>query len=75
MLGLGYQIDKERLRSLNLLDRVWQEIDIHRQLSHPGIVQLLDCFEDVRRIYMVLELCSGGELAQILQQKQLVFDI
>merc|ERR1719174_1792074 len=43
-------------------DRFKQEINIMKILDHPNIVQLFECFEDHRNIYLILELCTGGEL-------------
>eukprot|EP01068_Selenidium_serpulae_P013690 Selendium_serpulae@DN5992_c0_g1_i2.p1 len=33
-----------------------------KSLDHPNIVKLFETFEDERYIYLVLELCKGGEL-------------
>jgi calcium-dependent protein kinase len=33
-----------------------------RKLYHPNVIQLMETFEDESNIYVVLELCSGGEL-------------
>ena len=38
-------------------------------LQHPHIVQLLEFFEDSDRVYLVMELCSRGELLSLVQQK------
>jgi len=45
--------DQEQLR---------EEVEIMRLLDHPNIVRLVESFEDLRRLYLVLELCTGGEL-------------
>merc|ERR1712032_368473 len=39
-----------------------QEIAIMKMMDHPNIVKLFETFEDHRNIYLVMELCSGGEL-------------
>merc|ERR1719334_1449185 len=31
-------------------------------MDHPNIIKLFETFEDHRNIYLVMELCSGGEL-------------
>ena len=38
------------------------EIAIMRMLDHPNIIKLYETFEDARNIYLVMELCTGGEL-------------
>lgn len=47
--------DKERTR-------LSYEIDILKNLDHPNIVKLFEVFEDKHYIYLVTELCTGGEL-------------
>lgn len=42
--------------------RLQNEIDLMLSLDHPNIVKLFQTFEDQRLIYLVLELCAGGEL-------------
>ncbi len=39
-----------------------QEINILRRLDHPNIVKLFEVFDETAYIYLVLELCTGGEL-------------
>lgn len=38
------------------------EIEILSILDHPNIIKLFETFEDARSIYLVMELCLGGEL-------------
>lgn len=33
-----------------------------KQLDHPNIIKLYETFQDHRNIYLVMELCDGGEL-------------
>jgi calcium-dependent protein kinase len=42
--------------------RLKYEIDILKNLDHPNIVKLFEVFEDRNFMYLVTELCSGGEL-------------
>lgn len=44
------------------LERFKQEIAIMKMMDHPNIIKLFETFEDHRNIYLVMELCSGGEL-------------
>merc|ERR1719330_1389695 len=39
-----------------------EEMAIMKILDHPNIVRLYETFEDQRNVYLVLELCTGGEL-------------
>lgn len=47
--------------------RVANEVRLHWGLKHPAVVELLDFFEDERFVYMVLELCGGGDLYRRLR--------
>lgn len=47
--------------------RIANEVRIHWGLKHPTVVELLDFFEDERFVYMVLELCAGGDLYRRLR--------
>lgn len=38
------------------------EIKIMQSLKHQNIIQIVDTFEDVRNLWIVMELCEGGEL-------------
>lgn len=41
---------------------VKQELGILRELNHVNIIKCHDHFEDTSSIYLIFELCSGGEL-------------
>lgn len=53
-----------------MLDRLNAEITIHHQVKHPNIVELLNCFCDDKYVYLILELCSNGDLEHYLQEKK-----
>ena len=44
------------------IPRFRTEIQIMKGLDHPNIVKLFEIFEDVKNIYLIMELCTGGEL-------------
>mmetsp|Transcript_14059 Transcript_14059/g.38432 ORF Transcript_14059/g.38432 Transcript_14059/m.38432 type:complete len:658 (-) Transcript_14059:58-2031(-) len=38
------------------------EIEIHKATDHPNILRLLETFEDDKFLYLVTEICDGGDL-------------
>eukprot|EP00927_Polykrikos_kofoidii_P047976 TRINITY_DN42235_c0_g1_i1.p1 TRINITY_DN42235_c0_g1~~TRINITY_DN42235_c0_g1_i1.p1 ORF type:complete len:636 (+),score=121.83 TRINITY_DN42235_c0_g1_i1:134-2041(+) len=55
-------ISKEKMK-----DHLWslrREMDILKMLDHPNNVKLYEIFEDDEFIYLVMELCSGSNLAK-----------
>ena len=52
-------IDKSKVSNV---ERFRLEVEIMMKLDHPSILRLYDYFEDQKCVYLVLELCSGGEL-------------
>lgn len=41
-----------------------KELLLHKSLAHPNIVKVIEVFEDSENIYLVQELCVGGELLE-----------
>lgn len=45
-----------------------REVEVMKVMDHPNIIKLFETFENKRNIYLVMELCEGGELfARILE--------
>ena len=44
------------------MDRFRQEITILQNLDHPNVLKLYEYFEDKQNVYLVTEMCKGGEL-------------
>ena len=38
-------------------------------LDHPNIVKYYETYEDQKYLYLVMELCSGGELMEKLSER------
>lgn len=47
---------------INDIARFEQEIKIQQSLDHPNIVKLHEVIVDAKKYYLIMELCSGGEL-------------
>lgn len=59
---------KDAITDAAMMERVKNEIIIHRKLKHRNIVAFLGCFEDSLNVYIVLELC-GGNLFHYLKER------
>lgn len=60
------QLYRSEVKKSNLIT----EISILKALDHPNIIKIYEFFEDERRLYIVMEYCSGGELfGEILKRK------
>lgn len=62
---------KSKVPDTNILKR---EIEIMRHVNHPHIIRLYDVFEDDKNIFLVTELCTGGELYDRVVEKTLSND-
>eukprot|EP01017_Pseudomicrothorax_dubius_P031206 TRINITY_DN395_c0_g1_i1.p1 TRINITY_DN395_c0_g1~~TRINITY_DN395_c0_g1_i1.p1 ORF type:complete len:456 (-),score=148.35 TRINITY_DN395_c0_g1_i1:194-1561(-) len=43
-------------------ERFRTEIEIMKFLDHPSIIKLYETFEDEKNVYLIMEVCNGGEL-------------
>ena len=50
--------------------RVRNEVALHTKLRHPNILNLYHYFEDDERVYLVMELCSRGEIYTLLKNRR-----
>ena len=65
-------IRKDLLPNQSLRDNLDKEVSILRSLDHPNIIRMYEFFEEVKRLYIVLEYCKGGELFnEIVKRKYL----
>lgn len=61
-------ISKEKVGDPKLQDNLDSEISIMRDYQHPNIVRLFEHFNSSRFIYLVLELCNGGDLSKYIKK-------
>mmetsp|Transcript_4132 Transcript_4132/g.7332 ORF Transcript_4132/g.7332 Transcript_4132/m.7332 type:complete len:338 (-) Transcript_4132:97-1110(-) len=43
-------------------DHIRREIHLLRSIDHPGIMKMVDCYEDAEYVHIVTEMYTGGEL-------------
>lgn len=55
-------IHLDRCRDATFKEELLNEIGILQRLDHPNIVKAMETFDFRDRLYLVLELCSGGDL-------------
>lgn len=62
-------INKEKAGSsaIKLLER---EVNILKMVDHDNIIKLNEVFETSKKMYLVMELCEGGELFDVLKERQ-----
>ena len=60
-------MEKSYISKHKMENRVQNEIRIQSVLRNTGIVELYRHFEDADYVYMVLELCEGGNLYKYLK--------
>lgn len=63
-------INKQQMKEQHLTKRTANEVEIHWQLNHASILQLYNYFEDESYVYLVMELCTRGELFQYLRSRK-----
>eukprot|EP00702_Spironucleus_salmonicida_P006191 EST47482.1 Kinase, PLK [Spironucleus salmonicida] len=61
---------KSRLTKKKFFEKFTSEIKIHRQLIHPYIARVNNVFKDTLNYYMLMELCNGGTLSDIVRRRQ-----
>ncbi|TFY79857.1 hypothetical protein EWM64_g4154 [Hericium alpestre] len=55
--------------SPKLFENLQSEIDILKSMSHRHITKLIDIIRAERNIYLIMEYCSGGDLAGYLKKR------
>ena len=48
--------------------KLLEEIELLKELDHPNIGQVIEMYEDKKKIYFVNEMCSGGTLYERVTQ-------
>ena len=80
---LGYQIttgekvavkilEKSKITDIADVERVSREIHILKIVRHPHVVQLYEIIETPKKLYLIMEYASGGELFDYIVKFQKV---
>ena len=65
-------LNKRKIKSLGMLDKIKREIKILKMFSHPHIIKLYEYIDTPSDIFVVLEHASGGELFDMISSKEKV---
>lgn len=63
-------MEKKSIKNEEMARRVRNEVALHKKLRHPNILTLYHYFEDSERVYLVMELCSRGEIYSLLRKRR-----
>ena len=50
-----------------------REVSVMQQVDHPNIVKYFETYDDLKFIYLCMELCPGGELFQKITESKKPF--
>jgi calcium-dependent protein kinase len=60
-------IEKAKIKNIQ---RFHNEVNALKTLDHPHIIKLFEIYKDEDNVYLVQELCSGGELFDFIVDKE-----
>ncbi|KAF4685517.1 hypothetical protein FOZ60_006504 [Perkinsus olseni] len=60
-------ISKKRVEDLELLER---ELQVLISLDHPNVIRMLSWYESDNNLYVIMELCEGGELFDVIDKRE-----
>mmetsp|Transcript_14510 Transcript_14510/g.12773 ORF Transcript_14510/g.12773 Transcript_14510/m.12773 type:complete len:141 (+) Transcript_14510:115-537(+) len=60
-------IQKSKIKNFK---RFHNEVNALRTLDHPNIIKLFEIYKDKKNVYLVQELCTGGELFDFVVEKE-----
>ncbi|CAM9417639.1 unnamed protein product [Ectocarpus sp. 6 AP-2014] len=62
--GVEYALKTIQLEKISrsMLKEMRNEIEILKRLDHPNIIRAIETFESDKEVYLVMRLCTGGDL-------------
>lgn len=61
---------KKKDMSSQDLELVRTEVEILKICQHPGIIRILDIYENLEHMYIVMEYCSGGDMFTYIEKRK-----
>lgn len=62
-------LKKDRFKNDKLREKVRREIDLMKAMEHPYCINLEEVFVSNRFVFICMELCTGGDLLQFLNER------
>ena len=59
-------LEKSKISDIADVERVSREIHILKIVQHPHVVQLYEIIETPKKLYLIMEFASGGELFEYI---------
>jgi len=69
------EIDSSKLVDPTFKDQIQAEVRIHLSLAHPHVLRCFQHFEEFGNIYILLELCEGGDLYEHMQRRNILEEL
>ena len=63
-------LDKDTIKQANVAKQVRRDIEIQSNLQHEGILQLYSHFHDIKRVVLVLEFATRGDLLRQFRREK-----
>lgn len=62
-------INKFSIKNETIRSKLMNEVTILKNLDHPNIIKIYEFYEDEFNLYLVLDMCTGGELLDAILKK------
>ena len=69
------KVIKKSILSLEVCEQIVNEIEILKELDHPNLMRIYDCYQDTINIYIVEERFQGSELFDVIINSDRLFQI
>lgn len=59
-------INKFAIQNETVRSKIMNEVEILKKLDHPNIIKIYEFHEDEFNLYLIMDLCTGGELLEAI---------